>query len=261
MRRNKLSSLTKKASSKFHKSKSIILLLLIIVWVAFLFSPFFYIKNISVLRTNIVVDSASIETTLINLCKGENLIFTDTKKIQDEIKKIFPQWKNIILTKKIPNTLQVDVRTFLPIAKVKLKAIHINENDGIEEEVSKTVIINEKWSITEKTLENPMLTIIYKDLFKNNTVAGENIIHLKHMNKILFIKKTLLEDYDLTTKNVDYFNNAREAYFDLFKYILWFDLEQDISIQFDKFDYILNNVDMNLVEYVDLRISNRIIYK
>jgi hypothetical protein len=74
----------------------------------FLFSSYFSIKSIEVVRANLNIDSASIENAL-NIYIGRNIIFFSRSNIYQAIQKKFPEFASVEVHKILPSTIKINL--------------------------------------------------------------------------------------------------------------------------------------------------------
>lgn len=269
---------------RFHFLKPLIFFTIVLSFIGILFfSPYFKIASIEVGRQNLSIDSSAIEIFLSREALGENIFQISLTDLSGKLKEEFPQWKSIRISKNYPQSLEVSVENYSAFAYIKIKThvqkeaevqegSELTESDAQEEKnpdiiMQETIeeneyIINELGHISYPEIgDNPDLSIIYDEILEGEISVGRNIVFPEDMKNIQAIMRTLLNDYDLAAKSVRYFRSGKEAHFDVYQFSLWFDLAQDISEQFEKFDQGLRILEKANVEYFDLRISDRIIYK
>lgn len=236
------------------------------VLIILLASPIFRVHHIDVERKNLNTDITSIESFIAEKTLSQSLFFLSRRDLEKEIVQEFPQWKSIHIQKKFPNTLVASVETFSPFATVKVHQEILQTIKG-QKTPKKTIVeeayvINERGDVSYADIgETPSFTIIYKDIPPQNIALGTHLVPFAVIQKIQFITESLLSSFDLVTKEIWYYNTAKEAHINVFQFSIWVDLQQDISMQLKKFSQALGFLNKNKLEYIDLRISNRVIYK
>ena len=234
--------------------KILLLLFLTTFFTAIFFSPLFRINEIIINRQNLVVDTLEAEIFLNDILYKKNILLVSKKNISNLLKQEFPQWKSFIIEKKFPNKILVQIETYQIFAYVRI----MDENNKIKSELP----INELGNISYLDFDvDPSLYINYLEPLEQIPMFGDSLIFAQDIKKIKQIKNILLENYELLTKNIDYFKFGKEVHFNVFKYFLWFDLSQDLTSQLKRYDYVLTELNQKDLEYIDLRIKNRVIYK
>lgn len=235
------------------------------------FSPMLRIQHIEVVRKNLSIDTTKIEQFLTERAIGKHIFFLSSSDLEKQTHNAFPQWKSLIIHKSFPNRLSVDVENFESFAYVVLKTEQVkmvkNEKGNkvpTDEKITveQKYVLNQQGSISYPEIDsNPSLLILYKDPFTKNIDIGRNIIPTQDVKSIQTVVSVLLHEYDLATKEVEYFKLAKEIHVNVFQFSLWIDLQQNLEEQLKKYNESLQHLDKNKLEYLDLRISNRVIYK
>lgn len=249
------------------------------VFFIFFLSPVFRVQNVEVVRKNLSIDAAEIEQWLAHESLGKNIFFVSLSDLNDKASKEFSQWKSVRIRKKFPHTLYAEVENFKAYAFLIVKREIIEKPTSSSKAVkttkttntkatTKTVLQEEKYVINEKGIvsyadvgEVPSMTIRYNDVFPDQISVGKSLLPPEVIEKIDLITKKLIKDHELATKEVIYFPTGKEIHVNLYQFSLWFDLLQDTDEQLQKFSKSLSFLDKNKVEYMDLRIKNRVIYK
>ena len=234
-------------------------------------SPTFRIQIVDVQRENLSVDITEIETFLAQQAFGKHYFKTSISDLYEQLQQEFPQWENVVLSKKFPNTVIAKVQNLKPFAYVVLQSEQnkvIFDEEGNPQETDEKTIKEEKYVINLQgnisypdDNEKAPITIKYQDLFEGDIVIGTSIISSDYIQKIQKVTDALLDNFDLATKEVLFFQAAKEVHINVFQYSLWIDLEQDIDLQIQKYTQAISAINTGGVEYFDLRIKNRVIYK
>ena len=288
---SKYKSSTPSYTKRFIKKKLIFLkpfiaiTILFFIFFIFFISPYFQIQNIDIKRKNLSIDSSEIEIFLNKEILGKNIFTTSLYNTSQLMKEKFPQWESIILTKAYPQTIEVSVANYASFASINIEeaiieteektqqeecqtneenkpCIDVENSENKETTKTTTYIINKLGNIAYPEIGvNPELIIQYKEIITEPVIIGKNIIPYEEIQTIQTIIDTLLNDYNLAIKEIQYFRAGKEAHFNVYQFSLWFDLQQNTKEQFKKIDQAIANININTIEYLDLRISNRIIYK
>ena len=275
-KKNKASKPLSRTQKRFLKFLFLFAIILTFIFLLFA-SPFFKIQNIDTIRKSLSIDTESIEIFLSEKVIHRNIFLLKIKNIESEVKKAFPQWKDISIEKQFPKTLIVNISNYPAFANVKVQYPIPTETEEIDLEQS---ILQEK---TQKTFDDfiveeynvnilgnivspdlnevPAYTIILKDNLEKKPFLNEELIPKKHIKDIQKLTNDLLEFFNLATKEIHYFSIGKEVHINTFQFSIWIDLQQDIEKQVKKLRMAIENTQEKSVEYFDLRIKNRIIYK
>jgi len=239
-----------------------LLFLIAVSGVVLFASPVFKVKAIETERTNIIIDPSEIEVALGEQAIGQNIFLINTGTLEKYLQDKFSEWKSIEIKRVFPSTLLVSIKNYEVYSDITATIREENKKTNTTTETTTTFKINELGNITYDEMETKSpFKIIYADILDASPALGDNLVKKEHIEKINDITEKLIEDYELAVKEVKYFKKGKEAHFDLFHFTLWFDLTQDVNSQFKKLSQALQLLNKNNLEYIDLRISKRIIYK
>ena len=88
------------------------------------------------------------------------------------------------------------------------------------------------------------------------------VISPSFLQMIFSARDILRTDFGLVVKDIVVYLRAREFHIRTNRVTLWFDLTSPLSIQFQHFREFLKNLPLNQVkEYIDLRVTDKIVYK
>jgi len=127
----------------------------------------------------------------IDLFKNKNLFFISTEKISDTLIKQNANVSNIRITKKFPDTLEIVVDTFSPIAKMETNAgyLYLAENGRI---------LNK---IKQKPTDSYPLIHYYQKIIHDRFSTGELLNYTDILTALFFIKA--LNDLNIKTDSID----------------------------------------------------------
>jgi hypothetical protein len=232
------------------------------VFLALFFSPLFFVKNFDIVRSTFAVNTEEIQEELTKRFISKHIVFLSKEEVQIRLQEKFPQWKNFLITKQYPDTLVVDIIPFSPFAKV-FASFSVNEEETDEKkEETGEFMINEEGRLTyEDYGVFPEFIIEYKEVLEEVPSVGDFFVS---PNDIEFLRRSLeivQEEFGSSVKKIEYFKNGREFRIDTFQYVFWLYTKLSPEEQFNKFLYALPVLKEKSLEYIDLRIANRIIYK
>jgi hypothetical protein len=140
-------------------------------------------------------------------------------------------------------------------------SVNEEETDEKKEETGE-FMINEEGRLTyEDYGVFPEFIIEYKEVLEEVPSVGDFFVS---PNDIEFLRRSLeivQEEFGSSVKKIEYFKNGREFRIDTFQYVFWLYTKLSPEEQFNKFLYALPVLKEKSLEYIDLRIANRIIYK
>ena len=94
-------------------------------------------------------------------------------------------------------------------------------------------------------------------------VKGDKLISAEFLSEVESAEKSLSEQFGHTITDLTVFLRAQEYHIGIEKGIeLWFDRVSSVDEQLKKYKTLLRNADISKVEsYIDLRLSDRVVYK
>lgn len=227
------------------------------------FSNFFKVQSIHIQRGDMLIDRNKIEKSLSRFLQ-QNMLFISSEDIHDSIRNDFPDIAEVSVLRKWPNQLQISVKSFPPAANVKVLTVEnnaTNPESGANEQKS---LINSQGYIIEIEKEDPQFpTIIMKERQKK-AALHEQLIDPETLSVIMHSLKLLQEYFHETAKAIEYFQNGREYHLILQNDTsLWLDFSHSPEEQLLKIKKAIPELNIleNPMEYVDLRIKDKLIYK
>lgn len=246
------------------------ILLCVLIFV-FFFTSFFVVKNITLERENLRVDTGKIIDSLQNYLY-RNILFVSTVEIEKQIQKNFPEYQSVYVKRILPGTLMVQVKNFDIVTRVK---VYIKPQNKFSELDIKTLEIKPSEQIlalnSEGIIEQdsgdyenfPFLEI--SRVQEMPLVQGDRLLEKELLDLILQAKTLLWEVLGINAVSIFYFPDAKEVHLKTEQgYEIWVDFSSPVAEQIDKLKKISNDVDWTKnppAEHIDLRVKNRIIYK
>lgn len=237
-------------------------LFLVIIWAIFL-SPIFKIKNIDIISDNMYLNRDDILKTISYIAPlgffKENLLILPKSNLKFELSSNFPAITDIIIKKKLFNTLVVNFKKRIPVGIL----CHPN-GDQLQ---SDSCYYFDKEGIVFASAPQTEGSLILKitDLSKNEILLGAKVLDNSRINFITIFRDTLneidkfkiLEFRINPNSSVDF-----EAITDT-GWLIYLDNTQDPKITVNNLLTILDEAVKNMrnLKYIDLRIPSRIFYK
>jgi len=289
---------------KYHNFNKIIIFLVIFLFVYLIFFSNFFLINQIYIKGNVIISNEKIEEIIkkdnikpiLAIFPRNNFFLSNEKAIEENITNEFSEIKNIIIKKKFPNKIEIEITeknpliiwcrlencfyidseaiAFMPENNMKInndqKLIKIIEEIEIEEEIK---------NIKNNNFENLIKNEEEIDKKDNQTEDGENeksLLQIKINDKvadsdfILFIlnlndnieKQTDLEIKYYKTKGVKtreiiaYTNKNTRIYFNAID-----DVEEQSIYLREFLSKGLDKNEINTLEYIYLKSGNKIFYK
>lgn len=217
---------------------------------------YFEIKNINFINNK---ESVNIRHTQISkvleYAKSYNLLIFSTDFLKKSLLLRFPELKDVEIKKEYPNTLSVKTTP----DNVVIRWVYKLENN----EQQYTGYLNSKSLFLEHGLNT--ITTIYDIQPREKKINYYSILEDgDHVSGILEAKSFLENIIQRKVVKINYLKDAQEVHFIDDKNVeYWCYLPVDLSVQLGKLSKMLSvkNILNKKVEYIDLRINNKVIYK
>lgn len=231
-----------------------------------LFHSFFRVREIKVSGNSFLAeDSAENRKFLLSEIEktvGENvnqrfLFFSsqsiflfNSKKVNDEILKKFPQIAELDLKRKLPDIISVNFKERKP------EAVFCQETNCF--------FLDKKGVIFEFTVKEEGFAVLKKDTDKKMNL-GEKIITEEELSKILKVESNLKNDLKILTQEILVISEARFNIKASDGFQIFFNFKEDLDWQIKKLRAVLEeeipSEKWKKLEYIDVRFGNFAPYK
>ncbi len=215
-----------------------------------IFSPYFNLKRVTVLRDNPHIDVAAVDSSLEDFY-GQNLLFLDKEEAQSVLLETFPEFREVILKEKWPDALEIKINLSPPMFTLT------NNFDATFSVMSEDGVILEE-------LADDTLPLIKLEGYDRPLVAGTRFLDKSTIEKIEIARTIFIEELSLVAEEIRLLPLAQELHLVTPKNTAyWLDLQLDITEQLRKLDLAADEIGVYSkgMEHVDLRIPNRIFWK
>jgi hypothetical protein len=192
--------------------------------------------------------------------QGQNIFFINATEIETAIQKSNPQYSQVQVSRKLPNTIEITVQSYPLLANLSNTIIG-------ESKIEQKLIINNQGIVIEKDNSNPELPTIEVESTKSFNLY-EKTISQENLEYALNAQKEFEENFGLKINRAILKLRERELHLLTEKqFVIWLDMEKKSSLQFAKLKHALPKIDIYETElsYIDLRIfgaeNDRVIYK
>jgi cell division septal protein FtsQ len=207
----------------------------------------FKIKNVVVNPTISFVQSAEIQAL-----KGKNIFDVDLKRVQDRVRRQYPQVSQLKIVKKYPNEIYVDAKRRNIFAQIEIRnQIYVLDGDGIV--LFDTPTRSDKLPLIEGVNTRSLNVQLGYSLNGVDVRMALYIIRL-------FRRSPVLSSYPLTGINVDNLSKINLYLMDDYRILIDRDkIERKLQI----LELLLSQKKINFdeIKYVDLRFREPIIKK
>lgn len=251
----------KKSKKKLYIFSTLCILLVLILLVFFLKFNIFKINNLEVLGRNLdCVNKEQIKESIG--IYGKSFLNVDTESITKKLKEKFYCIKSINYSKKIPDTIKIDISTRNPLYQIKkLKEIESSASSLFEIFATPSAITSEEIYLVDdegvifaKTDNAGNLPSIF--VFNANLYLGGKISNNYSENILKILNEIQIFNLDISISMI----NMDNLY--LFSYPrIIFKLNSDMRAQIASLQLILekSKIDSSKVEFIDLRFDKPII--
>lgn len=237
---------TKKSSSG--SKLGCVLVLLIIVTGAFyffLFSQYFEIRNIMVSGSKTISDE-SIKEVFTKYQKQQNNIFLfPSKNIELELLEKYPIFSQIIITKGIPDSIKVEIQ--------ERSGIVVLKSDN------RLFLIDMQGIVFEEIDQVEDMPIIERD---ENLELGDKVFTIELVEFILQLVDNFSAYTYMKIEKIEILDTVFELNLWTSKdYKVVFDTTKNVQDQLDTLAKVLPEVKGKKIEYIDLRLGEKVFYK
>ena len=215
-----------------------------------LLSPYFDLRQALVTRDNPHIDVQAVEN-LVAEFYGQNLLYLPQSDIEERLLETFPEFREVTLTEKWPNALEVDIVLSPPYYQV------LNEFDATFSVLSEDGVVLRQ----EATDGLPVIKVIKYD---QSLKSGEKFASPEMLSAVSYLRSVFADELIITVDEIRYLPIAFEVHIVSDNGTeFWFDLREDIEQQVRKIDLVADEINLytQRLEHVDLRIPNQVFWK
>lgn len=230
-----------------------------------LFSPFTQIQEIRVKRTDPRIDIEVVQVALAPLF-GTHITLLQEQDVFDLLQSAVPDLSSVHISKHYPSYVSVQLELEPLVAQ-----IHTLEEDGKESTPAEGTGAVLRGYITEKGTYAEYVTLQVKDHAALPHIAvtdwgvrpqpGTQLVRPAFLERLWKAEELLEEQFGQKTEQRILFLRAREFHLDVGP-MVWFDDRGALEEQLKRYQVFLQSVSLEQVqEYIDLRLSDRVVYK
>lgn len=227
-----------------------------------LFSPIFDVKQIQVRRQDARLDIEEVQEVLKPLFHTR-LPFITKNQVFELLADQYPDIRRIEISKQYPSTLIISAYLDTVAAELRLDEPYTGTG-AMSGSGSYAYVTTDGYAVfTPIALSEgdklPKLRITDWGVKPTNRTF---LLSPTFLQTIFQARDMLSDNFGFTVTDITVFIRAQEFHVRANKVSLWFDLTSPVALQFQRFRDFLKTVPLDQVkEYVDLRISDRVIYK
>ncbi len=229
-------------------------------------SPIFNVKHIQIRRQDARIDIDDAQAALRPLF-DQRLPFVTRGEVADLLRTIYPDITQVAIKKTYPDAIQISIYVDPLAAQLKIDAQRNHGAAGTGTLVTQTgsyaYITARGYTVISpvRLAKDPLPTLIITD-WGAQPMNRSLLLDTAFLRAVFEARDTLRENFGLQATDIIVYLRAREFHVTTKKISLWFDLSSPLQLQFGRFREFLKALSLEQVkEYIDLRISDRVIYR
>jgi len=228
-----------------------ILLSVMAIFIIFaVFSPYFNLKKITVVRDNPNLDVEQIDKILEDFY-GQNLLFLSQPELIKNLQETFPEFREIKIKENWPSEINLEITVSPPLFNL------------LNTETANFSVISEDGVVLK---EEPAEDLPVIKVFQHENIIQlrEKIMTKEDLQKIIKAENFLQQITKLPLHATHLHWTARELHLiSTGEMQIWIDLQQPIEAQLQKLEEAANEIGLytNRFEHIDLRIPKQIFWK
>lgn len=226
-----------------------------------LFSPLFDVKQIQVRRQDARLDVEEVQQVLSPLFRTRLPLITRAQ-VLDLLQEQYPDIRRVEIAKQYPSTLIISAYLDTVVAELALDEPVFGS--GATASGSYAYLTAEGYTVfspmrLDASEKLPLLRVVDWGVKPDNRTF---LLSPEFLQTIFQAQDMLSQNFGFTLSETTVYIRAQEFHIRANKVSLWFDIASPLALQFQRFRDFLKTVPLEQVkEYIDLRISDRVIYK
>lgn len=221
---------------------------------------------IRVQRQDPRIDRDDVQQVLAPLL-SQRLVLVTLRDVRSLLEPAYPDLESVRIQKTYPSTLTVSIQLQPVVARISIEDARAPESgSGSSTTGSGTTyyyvtgqgtFIASPLRLT--TAPVPTLTLVDWVVLPQNR---SSLLSPDFLKTIFLARDILRRDFGLSAEKMTLYLRAQEFHIRTPKATLWFDLRSTLPVQFGRFRSFLRAVGFDQVkEYIDLRITDKIVYR
>lgn len=226
-----------------------------------LFSPIIQVREIQVTRASPRLDIEDVQQALTPMF-GKHLFFLSSYEVANLLREHFPDIEDITVNKTYPSTLHVGIKLHPLVARLRI--LEPDEQNALSFTGSTVDFLTEEGVYIATTAAKdpetlPEVAIVDWGVRPDPKTQLLDPTVLERMNAA---EITLLRQFGQEVTERRVFLRANEFHLRIGNIELWFDMQSPLDMQLNRYRIFLREVSLDEVrQYIDLRISDRVVYK
>lgn len=214
------------------------------------FSPYFNLKKISVVRDNPDLDIERVEKVLEDFY-GKNMLFLSQREVVSTLQESFPEFREIKVEENWPSEIILKITISPPLFNL------------LNTDTANFAVISADGVVLKEEPEED-LPVIKVFQHENTIQLREKIMDKEDLQKIIRAENFLQQVVKLPLHATHLYWTAKELHLiSTGEMAIWLDLQQEIEPQLQKLEESINEIGLytNQFVHIDLRIPKQIFWK
>lgn len=215
-----------------------------------IFSPYYSLKSVSVIRDSASIPGEVVEN-LLQPYMGKNMLFLQKEEITNLLQRKFPELNKVEISEKWPSELEISIESSLPRYNI------------FDEETANFASITNKGIIVSQT-STEGLSVIKILQNKKQLNTHSRFVSEEWLQKIDLAEDILKNEIKIPIKEIKLLMTARELHLVTNQAgVLWLDLSLPIESQLRKLILAEGKIKLytKKFDHIDLRIPKQIFWK
>lgn len=232
-----------------------------------LFAPLFDVRQIQVRRQDSRIDPELVQNILSPMFR-RRLVLVTRGEVLSLLEETYPDIKDVRIEKEYPSSLTVSIELEPVVAFIRIDEESGQATDSgailTQTGAQKYLYITERGYLVHSPVQlatPPLETLTITD-WGIRPQERTILLEPKKMKNIFLARDILRRDFGLNAQKIVVYLRAQEFHIKTPKVTLWFDVRDDLNIQFERFRTFLRAVSLDgAKEYIDLRIAEKVMYR
>ncbi len=223
------------------------------------FSPFFHLRQIVVLRRDPRLDVEQVQQ-LLKPFFGRHMLLLSAQEVRDTVERHILDAEHVDVTKQMPDTMKVRVDLAPIVAKLTfVSATPLPAGSGAQAAyiTSRGTYVRSAPVLSSGGLLS--LTVVDYDALPE---PGARLIAPEMLELISKAEQQLQRQFGMAVTQRMLYLHAQEFHLQVGSIQLWFDVKTPLQDHLRRLQTFLENIQLSQVkEYIDLRLSGKVVYK
>ena len=237
----------------------------------FLFFPIVQVREIRVVRSDLRIDAEKVQRALAPLF-GKHLLFLTTQEVRELVRSSATDTTDIDVDKDYPSRLVVTMRLEQIIANIQIETPEADSasesaeplvaSGAVEIPTEDYLTVNGRYVTHPSAATASDLPLINIVDWGVRPAPGDILLEQDFLEVLYAAEEALRDQFALSVTGRIVFLRGREFHLRTEAFDLWFDLRSPLAEHLARFKIFLASIPKEEVEqYIDLRLSDRVVYR